>query len=164
VAIFAATISACATTGNPRPSPFPTAPPPPDSLRPSRPPPAAPAVTALLDTALGLRGVPYRQGGAGPQEGFDCSGFVQYVYATHHINLPRTVSEQYRVGRQESVRDVRAGDLLFFSTTGPGATHVAIALNADEFVHAPSESGAVRVERLSVAYWKDRLVGARRVL
>ena len=59
--------------------------------------------------------------------------------------------------------DVREGDLLFFATEGPGASHVAIAVGGDSFVHAPSSSGVVRVERMASRYWSDRYVGARRV-
>ncbi|HEV3216419.1 MAG TPA: NlpC/P60 family protein, partial [Vicinamibacterales bacterium] len=55
------------------------------------------------------------------------------------------------------------GDLLFFSTTGPGATHVAIALDSQRFVHAPNSTGVVRVETLSSGYWSARYVGARRI-
>ena len=59
--------------------------------------------------------------------------------------------------------DVRAGDLVFFSTVAPGASHVGIALDDDEFVHAPSSNGVVRVERLTTTYWRTRFVGARRL-
>ena len=59
--------------------------------------------------------------------------------------------------------DLEPGDLLFFTTTGPGASHVGIAVGTDQFVHAPSSTGVVRVERLSSGYWSQRFVGARRV-
>jgi cell wall-associated NlpC family hydrolase len=59
--------------------------------------------------------------------------------------------------------ELRPGDLLFFSTTAPGASHVAIALEGDEFVHAPSSTGVVRTERLTSSYWSRRFLGARRV-
>ena len=61
------------------------------------------------------------------------------------------------------VDEVEPGDLLFFTTTDPGASHVAIALGSDEFVHAPSSDGVVRVERLSSTYWQPRFLGARRI-
>ena len=56
------------------------------------------------------------------------------------------------------------GDLIFFTTTAPGASHVAIAIGGDEFVHAPSSTGVVRVERLSSSYWSPRFLGIRRVI
>ena len=77
--------------------------------------------------------------------------------------LPRTVSELYRSGHQVNGA-IEPGDLVFFATVAPGATHVGIAIGGDEFVHAPSSTGEVRVERMSASYWSTRFVGARRVL
>lgn len=116
----------------------------------------------MIRTALNLQGTQYLWGGA-DISGFDCSGFTQYVFARHGLALPREVREQYLEGRPVSAREVRPGDLVFFTTTEPGASHVAIALGGDEFVHAPSSSGVVRIERLSSAYWSRRFVGARRL-
>jgi cell wall-associated NlpC family hydrolase len=117
---------------------------------------------AITGTALSLRGAPYRNGGADPS-GFDCSGFTQYVFAQHGITLPRAVVDQFKVGKTVRPDEVVEGDLLFFTTTARGASHVAIALGGDEFVHAPSASGVVRVERLRTSYWSQRFVGARRL-
>ena len=117
---------------------------------------------ALVGTALDLRGVRYRNGGADPG-GFDCSGFTQYVFARHGVKLPRSVRDQFDEGTSVRPEDVREGDLLFFSTDGPGASHVGIAVGGDSFVHAPSTSGVVRVERMASRYWANRFVGARRV-
>ena len=117
---------------------------------------------ALVGTALDLRGAPYRDGGADPR-GFDCSGFTQYVFAQHGLALPRGTRDQFKQGTNVGPDDVQPGDLLFFTTTGPGASHVGIAVGTDQFVHAPSSTGTVRVERLSSGYWAQRFVGARRV-
>jgi cell wall-associated NlpC family hydrolase len=115
-------------------------------------------------TALSFRGVAYRDGGSDPA-GFDCSGFTQYVFGQHGVFLPREVREQYAVGRKVSARHLAAGDLLFFRTTARDATHVAIAIGGgDEFIHAPSANGAVRVERLGSSYWSRRFIAARRLL
>lgn len=163
---------ACASTGHvPQPFPQPggrTAPRPTPS--PSAPAPSSAAVTAapgdaysITGTALGLRGAPYRNGGADPS-GFDCSGFVWYVFTQHGMKMPRTVSELSRVGASVNGRGVEPGDLVFFNTAGSGATHVGIALGGDAFIHAPSSNGEVRVERLSASYWASRFVGARRIL
>ena len=117
---------------------------------------------AVVGTALALRGAPYRNGGADPQ-GFDCSGFTQYVYAQYGVALPRSVRDQYQSGQSIDPKDLAPGDLVFFTTTDPGASHVAIAVGGDEFVHAPSSTGVVRVERLNSSYWSPRFIGARRV-
>ena len=116
----------------------------------------------LSGTALALRGAPYRNGGATP-DGFDCSGFVQYVFGRHGVAMPRETREQFRVGRSIRRNDLAPGDLVFFSTVAPGASHVGIMIGGDQFVHAPSEKGVVRVESLSQQYWATRFIGAKRV-
>ncbi len=118
---------------------------------------------AVTSTALSLRGTPYRNGGIDPGSGFDCSGFTQYVFAQHGLALPREVRDQFRVGTAVKPAEVAAGDLLFFTTTAPGPSHVAIALGGGEFIHAPSSTGVVRVERMSASYWSRRFLAARRV-
>ena len=117
---------------------------------------------ALVGTALSLRGTPYRNGGS-DLHGFDCSGFTQYVFSQYGIALPRDVRAQYRVGQPVETNDLTPGDLLFFTTTDPDVSHVAIAIGGDQFVHAPSIWGVVRVEHLSETYWSRRYLGARRV-
>ena len=109
-----------------------------------------------------LRGIPYRNGGSDPS-GFDCSGFVQWVFAQNGVRLPREVRGQYDAGRKIDLRDVKPGDLLFFETVSRGASHVGVAIGGDQFVHAPSSQGVVRVERVSSTYWSKRFVGARRI-
>jgi len=154
---------ACATTGG-VPAPFPrpgSAEPPASKTTAASPGPAT--GYAVTSTALSLRGTPYRSGGADPS-GFDCSGFVYYVFAQHGVALPRTVLEQSRVGQPVPQDHLEPGDVIFFSTVSAGPSHVAIAIGGDEFVHAPSSVGQVRVERLSSPYWSTRFVIARRVL
>jgi cell wall-associated NlpC family hydrolase len=89
---------------------------------------------------------------------------VRYVFSQHGVTMPRTVPELYRAGRQISETQVEPGDLVFFTTVAPGASHVGIAIGGDQFVHAPSSTGEVRVERMSAPYWATRFVGARRIL
>jgi cell wall-associated NlpC family hydrolase len=115
----------------------------------------------LSSTALSLRGAPYRTGGSTP-DGFDCSGFVQYVFGLNGLAVPRATGEQFRIGRSIDRNHLAPGDLVFFSTVAPGASHVGIAIGNGEFVHAPSSRGVVRVERLSADYWRRRYIGARR--
>ena len=165
--ILALLAAACASSGNPRPRPFPGAPPPPEAT-PSAPapsvvvPPVPVASSAVIDTAMKLRGVPYRNGGSDPS-GFDCSGFVQWVFARNGVLLPREVRDQYGTGRKIGPREVRPGDLVFFETVSRGASHVGLVVGADQFVHAPSSTGVVRVERLTATYWAKRFVGARSI-
>jgi cell wall-associated NlpC family hydrolase len=116
----------------------------------------------VVQTALDLRGVRYRNGGQDPA-GFDCSGFTQYVFAAHGRSLPREVGEQFRLGQSVTLTQLAGGDLIFFTTTARGPSHVAIAIGGDAFVHAPSSTGVVRIEYLSSSYWSKRLVGIRRV-
>ncbi len=77
--------------------------------------------------------------------------------------MPRQTSAQFTVGARVRQDQIQAGDLIFFSTVAPGASHVGIAVDDDEFVHAPSSGGVVRVERLALPYWQRRFIGARRV-
>ena len=164
VIAVATAAGACRSTGAvPRPFPMP------GTLTPSTPPSTAPSPPrlvvdreALTSTALSLRGKQYRNGGADP-DGFDCSGFTQYVFAQYGIPLPREVKEQFEIGIDVKAGELAPGDLVFFTTVAPGASHVGIALGADRFVHAPSSSGVVRVEQASAAYWSRRFVGARRI-
>jgi cell wall-associated NlpC family hydrolase len=152
--VFSVMSAACAATGA-VPRPFPTP-------GPTNTPPSAPDHDAVVETALALRGTPYRDGGDGPG-GFDCSGFTQYVFAQHGVSIPRGVREQFATGRHIKRDELEAGDLIFFTTTVRGASHVGIAVGGDEFVHAPSSAGVVRFEHLSSSYWSARFVGARRV-
>jgi len=117
---------------------------------------------ALSGTAMSLRGAPYKNGGITP-DGFDCSGFVRYVYQRHGVAMPREVRDQFKVGKQVNRDRLEPGDLVFFSTVSPGASHVGIVIGGDQFVHAPSERGVVRVESLSQSYWASRFIGAKRV-
>jgi cell wall-associated NlpC family hydrolase len=139
------------------PRPFPT---PGGTARTGIASPASPLVEGMLRTATDLLGTPYRNGGS-TVEGFDCSGFVQYVFAQHGVQVPRTVRRQAEVGSW--VRDAEAGDLVFFRTEGNGPTHVGIALGPDRFIHAPSSRGVVRVEPFAAPYWSSRFLEARRV-
>ena len=85
------------------------------------------------------------------------------MFGHHGIPLPRDVKEQFATGQPVKMDEIAPGDLMFFTTVAPGASHVGISLGGDEFVHAPSSTGVVRVERLSASYWSQRFVGARRI-
>jgi len=117
----------------------------------------------ILTTALSFKGVKYRFGGTTPA-GFDCSGFVMYVFNKHGVTLPRTADKQYEVGRHVNTKsDLKPGDLVFFQTYEKGASHVGIYQGNGSFVHASSSHG-VTVSGLSESYYASRYLGARRVL
>ncbi len=127
------------------------------------PPAAAPSAAAIVRTAQALLGAPYREAGTTPR-GFDCSGLVWYVFAQNGISVPRDVRNLYRIGQPVPARAIKPGDLLFFSTTGRGATHVAIATGHNHFIHAPKSRTVVRIESLASTYWATRLLGVRRLV
>jgi cell wall-associated NlpC family hydrolase len=165
VLLLSGLLTAACGGGRAVPQPFPTA----HRLPPDSPGMSSEAVPAgvtgtalepILQTALSLLGTPYANGGSDPS-GFDCSGFVAFVYGQHGVALPRTVDRQVRVG--EDVGAPAAGDLVFFRTGGRGASHVGIALGPDRFIHAPSSRGVVRIELLTSPYWAERFVEARRI-
>ncbi len=156
--------SACASSRS-RPQPYPVPPPPPPSTAWPLPIPA-PGTSdgyAIARTALALRGIPYRLGGADPG-GFDCSGLVQYVFALHGLGMPRVVRDQYRYGQPVDLDALEPGDLVFFETQGGEVSHVGIALGGDQFVHAPNSRGTVRINRLTSGYWAERAVAGRRLV
>ena len=117
----------------------------------------------ILNTALSYKGVKYRFGGASPA-GFDCSGFVMYVFDKHGVKLPRTADKQYEAGKPVTKKsELKPGDLVFFETYEKGASHVGIYQGSGSFVHASSSRG-VTVSGLSESYYASRYLGARRVL
>jgi cell wall-associated NlpC family hydrolase len=145
----------------PRPAPGPEmAAPAAEVARPS--PGAYAAGSAIARTAETLLGLPYREGGALP-DGFDCSGLVTYVFARHGIAVPRDVRRQASAGSPVERGDIAPGDLVFFTTTGSGPTHVGIAIVGGRFIHAPKSGDVVRTESMSNNYWTSRFVMARRV-
>jgi cell wall-associated NlpC family hydrolase len=163
--IATAAMAGCASSGA-TPQPFPMGRPAPSPSVAPAPPPAAPAYDAggyaVAGTALSLRGSPYRNGGA-DLNGFDCSGFVSYVFGQHGYAVPRSVGELFRVGQEVAADAIQPGDLVFFETAGRGPSHVGIAVGGDQFVHAPSTKGVVRVDRMAGTYWAARFLGARRL-
>ena len=120
----------------------------------------------ILFRAIGLVGTPYRYGGNTPRGGFDCSGFVDFVFRNvAGIDLPRTAQEISRINApQVSRKQLESGDLVFFHTDGRRVSHVGIYVGRGRFVHAPNEGGTVRLDYLDAPYWNDHYSGAKRVL
>lgn len=116
----------------------------------------------VVRTASRYKGVPYSFGGTTPRA-FDCSGYVQYVFRQHKATLPRTADLQYEKGLFVTQRQLKPGDLVFFSTYEPGASHVGIYAGNGLFWNATSSAG-VRLCSLSDEYWRTRYYGAKRVL
>jgi cell wall-associated NlpC family hydrolase len=124
---------------------------------------------AVLSTADRYVGTRYTYGGTSPSGGFDCSGFVQYVFGKHGVELPRTSRQQGQVGARVSpaVRSLRAGDLILFAQNGSRIDHVAIYAGANRIIHSSSSGQGVRYDDLGTArgrWFVERMVGARRVL
>ncbi|MGC8707006.1 MAG: LysM peptidoglycan-binding domain-containing protein [Desulfurella sp.] len=118
----------------------------------------------LIKYAKLFVGTPYQWGGTNLETGVDCSGFVQDVFAKFHIDLPRTSSEQFNVGKPVSLSDIKPGDLLFFQTyPGTYPSHVGIYIGDDKFISALNQNTGVVISPLD-GYFLKRFVGARRVL
>jgi cell wall-associated NlpC family hydrolase len=128
---------------------------------------AAPAVRSprqlLADFALKLRDIRYRRGGRAPATGFDCSGFVHYVFAhALGIDLPEDSRSQFESGTKVARDQMRTGDLVFFHIRGKQVSHVGIYLGDGQFIHSPATGERVRVNRLDEQYWAHRFAGAKR--
>jgi peptidoglycan hydrolase-like protein with peptidoglycan-binding domain len=117
------------------------------------------AATAVAAARSAL-GRPYAWGGNGPGS-FDCSGLIVWAWRQAGVTLPRTSYSQYLAGRPVSRSNVRAGDLVFFATNGPGASHVGMAISRSSFISATTRG--VRVQPIGGSYWGSTYVGARRV-
>jgi len=118
----------------------------------------------LVMQAMGLLGVPYKSGGTSEEKGFDCSGFVRYMYEKSvGLVLPRRAEEQAKVTEEISRSELKPGDLVFFNTLKRTFSHVGIYVGDGKFIHAPRPGKAVRVDDMREAYWQQRFNGARRV-
>ncbi len=120
----------------------------------------------LLDYAKFFKGGKYVWGGTTPK-GFDCSGYVQYLYKKHNVNLPRTAWSQSKQGIPVDKSHLKEGDLLFFLTDkkrGIPITHVGIYLGNGEFIHAASKKKGIIISPITHGHYADTFVSARRVV
>ena len=122
---------------------------------------------SIVESAYNFVGTPYVWGGTTP-DGFDCSGFVRYVYEENGIHLSRTSGEQAREGSSVSISELRPGDLIFFNMNRRNRRpidHVGLYLGEGHFIHAPSKkSRMIRIENLENTYYLPKVVEARRVV
>lgn len=116
----------------------------------------------IVKTAAQYKGVPYKFGGTN-NNGFDCSGYVQCVFARHDVKVTRSADTQFKEGTFVLKKDLRLGDLVFFETYAKGASHVGIYAGAGKFWHASSSKG-VMLSGLEEDYWKKRYIGSRRII
>ncbi|HEV7358010.1 MAG TPA: C40 family peptidase [Steroidobacteraceae bacterium] len=150
-------LAACASTSH-KISPAPAT----DAVPEPAPGIGSSATQLMVDTATSMIGQPYRFGGSAPG-GFDCSGLVVYSAANAGIRVPRTAAEQLEFGQPVARTELQPGDLLFMHLSSK-ELHVAIALDRQLFVHAPSSGGRVRVDSLLAPPYAKGFIAARRVV
>lgn len=115
----------------------------------------------IVELAKTFMGVPYVFGGTTPA-GFDCSGFLQYVFKQYGINIPRLADEQYLLGKAVKTSQLSVGDLVFFSTYLPGASHCGFYIGDGKFLHTSSSKG-VRIDSLDSEYWRPKFLGGKKI-
>lgn len=118
----------------------------------------------VLVNALSLTGIQYKYGGKSPETGFDCSGFVRYVFSqATNLSLPPTARAISQIGKTIKKDELQPGDLVFFNTLKSAFSHVGIYMGDNKFIHAPSTGKTVRVESMKNSYWAKRFNGAQRL-
>lgn len=123
-------------------------------------PAAASGVAAAIEAARSRIGDPYVSGGTKPG-GFDCSGLMVWAFGQAGITLPRTSFQQYKQGVAVPQSAIAAGDLVFFDTAGPGASHVGIATSPTRVISATTHG--VMEHPITTGYWGSHYIGARRI-
>ncbi len=120
----------------------------------------------IISYAKEFLGVKYLYGGASPVTGFDCSGYIGYVFKQFGVKLNRSAEDMYQNGRTVSKSQLKAGDILFFDASSRKASgridHAGIYLGNDSFIHASSTNGEVRIQKLSE--YRGKYIGAKRVI
>lgn len=124
---------------------------------------ASSAGQAIVDTAMKYLGVPYVWAGTSPS-GFDCSGFVHYVYKENGYSINRTAASIYNNGDYVAKSDLQPGDAICFSSSSNSIGHVGIYIGNNQFIHASSSSGCVVITDLDTDYYVRNYVGARHIV
>jgi len=121
-------------------------------------------MNSLAIYAMSLSDTPYQYGGTSRKNGFDCSGFVQFVFKNSAgLQLPRTSAEMSRLGTPLEASELKPGDLVFFTTTRTRYSHVGIFIGENRFVHSPRTGKAISIASMDSNYWHSRYEGARRI-
>ena len=114
--------------------------------------------------AISQTGVKYQYGGITPDTGFDCSGFVRYVFQqAANLTLPHGARAISQVGSNVSKDELQPGDLVFFNTLKSVTSHVGIYVGNNRFIHSPSAGSAISVTDMNDAYWSKRFTGGRHI-
>ena len=121
-------------------------------------------MNSLAIYAMSLTDTPYQYGGTTRENGFDCSGFVQFVFQNSlGLQLPRTSFEMSQLGTPLNADQLKPGDLVFFNTTHSRYSHVGIFIGENRFVHAPKTGRAITIANMDNGYWHTHYDGARRI-
>ena len=121
-------------------------------------------VQEVLLNALNLTGIQYKYGGNSPETGFDCSGFVRYVFKQAlNLTLPHNARAMSQIGMQVAQSQLKPGDLVFFNTLKTKFSHVGIYIGDNRFIHSPSAGKEIKVVSMKESYWLNRYNGAVRV-
>ncbi|OHD65866.1 MAG: hypothetical protein A2176_03380 [Spirochaetes bacterium RBG_13_51_14] len=113
----------------------------------------------IISTAKRYLGTRYNYGGTSTK-GFDCSGFVRFVYQENGITLPRSTVDQFKQGKKIEMAVILPGDLVFFRIYGDRISHVGIFVSRSTFIHAPSSGKQVSFADMNIEYWKKNFAGA----
>lgn len=124
--------------------------------------PISPTAPRVLQLAKKYLGTKYVWGGSNPSTGFDCSGFVQWLYGQQGIKLPRTTYEQIKVGQHVDRGHLQPGDIIFFSNAGD-VHHEGMYIGNNQFIHAPHTGDVIKISSLNDAYYAKQFAGGRRV-
>ncbi|WCK55884.1 C40 family peptidase [Aneurinibacillus sp. Ricciae_BoGa-3] len=125
---------------------------------------AAVSASGLISSAKTLMGTPYVFGGTSTS-GFDCSGFIDYIFKKQHVSLPRTADGIYQQGKSVSRSSLRPGDLVFFKTSRSSAhiSHTGMYIGNGKFIHAATSKGVSISDLNDQYYWGSRYAGAKRI-